>query len=200
VVGGERGGEPSLKVEAYAKWYGDYADAGEGPRIVAGRAAGADAMVRWTRQRRLNGWVTYSLLNGRVEMEDGATVPSAVDVTHSFTGVARLTVGPGWELGSTLRLASGRPLTPITGMDAEGRPLHGAPNGERLPWYARLDGRLTRYVPTKAGVGVVYLETLNALDRANVAGYTYSAAYTERRPVLSYFSERTLILGVGMNF
>jgi hypothetical protein len=50
------------------------------------------------------------------------------------------------------------------------------------------------------GVGVAYLETLNLLDKANVAGYTYTSGYTERRPVLSYFSGRTLVLGVGVNF
>lgn len=199
VIGGERVGEPSLKVETYGKWYGGYADHGAGPGIVAGRATGMDAIVRWTGQRRLNGWITYSLLDGKVELEDGTTAPSAVDVTHSLTGVARLTLQPGWELGSTLRLASGRPFTLVTGADSEGSAVYGPPHGERLPAYSRLDVRLTRYLPMR-GVGVVYLETLNLLDRANVAGYTYSSGYTEHRPVLSYFSGRTLVLGLGVNF
>lgn len=199
VIGGERDGEPSLKAEAYGKWYGGYADHGEGPGIVAGRAAGMDAIVRWTQQRRLNGWITYSLLDGSVELEDGTTASSAVDVTHSLTGVARLMLQPGWELGSTLRLASGRPFTSITGADGEGRAVYGPPDGERLPAYSRLDVRLTRFLPMR-GVGVAYLETLNLLDKANVAGYTYTSGYTERRPVLSYFSGRTLVLGVGVNF
>lgn len=204
VIGAERGGEPSMKVEGYVKRYANYVAEGEGPRITAGRVAGVDAIIRWSGQRRVNGWITYSYLDGEVELEDGRTAPSAVDVRHSLTGVARWTFRPGWELGSTLRVGSGKPFTNITG-GAEGEagrivPVYGAPNGARLPAYRRLDARLTRYIPMRAGVGVVYLETLNVLDTKNVAGYTYGAGYAERRPVNSYFSQRTLVLGLGLTF
>ena len=204
VIGAERGGEPSLKVEGYVKRYGDYVMDGEGPRITAGRVAGLDAIVRWSEQRALNGWITYSYLDGDVELEDGRTVPGAVDVRHSLTGVGRWNFRPGWELGSTLRIGSGKPFTDITG-GAEGEggrvtPIYGAPNGARLPTYRRLDARVTRYIPMRAGVGVVYLETLNLLDTKNVSGYTYGAGYAERRPVNAYFSQRTLVLGLGLTF
>ncbi len=204
VVGAERGGEPSLKVEGYVKRYADYVEDGEGPRITAGRVAGMDAIVRWSGQGPLSGWITYSYLDGTVDLGDGRTVPSAVDVRHSLTGVARWSFRPRWELGSTLRIGSGRPFTDITGgtEGADGRvtPVYGDPNGERLPAYRRLDARLTRYLPMRAGVGVVYLETLNILDTKNVSGYTYGAGYAERRPVHSYFSQRTLVLGLGLTF
>lgn len=205
VLGIERTGEPSLKVEGYVKRYGGYVeDEGTGPRIAAGRVAGVDAIVRWSEGRRLTGWITYGWLNGEVELEDGGTVPSAVDVRHSLTGVAKWSVAPRWELGSTLRLGSGRPFTEITGgeTDADGRvtPVYGDVNGDRLPSYARLDGRVSRYLPMRAGVGIVYLEMLNLLDRQNVSGYTYGAGYTERRAVHSHFSGRTLVLGLGLTF
>src|SRR3712207_8140395 len=47
-------------------------------------SSGVDAIVRWTRQARLNGWITYSYLDGEVELEGGERVPSAVDVTHTL--------------------------------------------------------------------------------------------------------------------
>lgn len=204
VVGAERGGEPSLKVEGYVKRYADYVEDGAGPRITAGRVAGVDAIVRWSEQRALNGWITYSYLDGTVDLADGQTVPSAVDVRHSLTGVARWAFRPRWEMGSTLRVGTGRPFTDITGGEAgaDGRvvPVYGAPNGARLPTYRRLDARLTRYLPMRAGVGVIYLETLNLLDTKNVSGYTYGAGYAERRPVNAYFSQRTLVLGLGLTF
>jgi vitamin B12 transporter len=204
VAGAERGGDPSLKVEGYLKRYGGYVEDGDGPRITAGRVAGVDAIVRWSGERRLSGWITYGYLDGTVRLEDGRTVPSAVDVRHSLTGVARWTFRPRWEMGSTLRLGSGRPFTDITGGEAQpdGRitPIHGDPNGSRMPGYARLDGRISRYLPMRAGVGIVYLEMLNLLDRANVSGYTYGAGYAERSTVHSYFSHRTLVLGVGLTF
>ena len=204
VLGAEREGEPSLRVEGYFKRYGGYVEEGEGPRITAGRVAGVDAIVRWSGDRRLAGWITYGWLDGRVELEDGSTVPSAVDVRHSLTGVAKWTVAPRWELGSTLRLGSGRPFTGIVGgrTEADGRiaPAYGDPHGERMPGYARLDGRISRYLPMRAGVGIVYLEMLNLLDRQNVSGYTYGAGYAERRPVHTHFSGRTLVLGLGLTF
>ncbi|HEX2090866.1 MAG TPA: TonB-dependent receptor plug domain-containing protein [Longimicrobiaceae bacterium] len=206
VAGAERRGEPSLRVESYLKRYGSYVAAGDGPRITAGEAAGVDAMLRWTRQARLNGWITYSYLHGRVELEDGIEVPSAVDVTHTLTGVAKLSVGRRWEVGSTLRYGTGRPFTPVVGAGTdEGapalfRPVYGPTHGERLPAYARLDGRITRFVTRGSTSGVVYLEMLNLLDRDNVAAYTYDAAYRERRAVSSFFSDRTLVLGMGLTF
>ncbi|HEU4558421.1 MAG TPA: hypothetical protein VFS20_11250, partial [Longimicrobium sp.] len=200
VIGAERGGEPSIKVEGFVKDYDDYAQSGDGPRIVAGRAMGMDAIVRWQRQKVLNGWITYSYLDGSLELEDGREVSSAVDVTHTLTGVARLTLRKGYEVGSTLRLGTGRPFTPVTGADAEGRAVYGTPNGERMPAYARLDGRVMRYIPMNGSVGVLYLEMLNLLDRNNVQAYTYGPGYTERREVPAFFSNRTLILGMGLTF
>lgn len=204
VVGIERAGEPSLKVEGYLKRYGGYVADGEGPRVTAGRVAGVDAIVRWSESRRLTGWITYGWLDGRVDLEDGSTVPSAVDVRHSLTGVARWSVAPRWELGSTLRLGTGRPFTDVAGgeTDGDGRvsPVYGSIHGSRMPNYARLDGRVSRYLPMRAGVGVVYLEMLNLLDRQNVAGYTYGAGYADRRAVHSHFSSRTLVLGLGLTF
>ncbi|HWK90363.1 MAG TPA: hypothetical protein VNP72_10215, partial [Longimicrobium sp.] len=200
VVGAERGGEPSLRVEGYWKEYGDYTAAADGPAITSGRAAGMDAIVRWDEQKRVNGWLTYSYLDGSVALADGGTAPSAVDVTHTLTAVTRIVLRPQWELGGTLRLGSGRPFTAILGADAQGRPVYGAPNGDRMPTYTRVDGRLTRYIPMRAGVGVVYLEGLNLLDRANVQAYTYGAGYTERRSMPAFFAQRTLILGMGLTF
>jgi len=205
VAGVERDGEPSLRVEGYLKQYGDYAPDGPGPRIEAGRVAGMDAIVRWARQKRVNGWITYSFLDGTVRLEDGGVVPSAVDVTHSLTGVARVTLAPQWELGSTARLGTGRPYTPVLGSEtdpASGRPVpvYGEVHGERLPLYARLDARLTRFVPMRAGMGVVYAEVLNLLDRSNVAGYTYDAGYQARRPIDSFYATLTAVFGMGITF
>jgi len=200
MIGAERGGEPSVKVEAFVKDYDDYVERGDGPRIASGRAAGMDAIVRWSRQKVLNGWITYSYLDGTVKLEDGREAPSAVDVTHTLTGVARLTLPHSLELGSTLRLGSGRPFTAITGADAQGRAVYGAPNGDRMPVYQRLDARVMRYIPMNGSVGVVYLEMLNLLDRNNPQAYTYGPGYTERRAVPAFFANRTIILGMGLTF
>ncbi|CAN5886499.1 hypothetical protein BH23GEM7_BH23GEM7_40810 [soil metagenome] len=189
VAGAERQGEPALKVETFVKSYDEYVAVGQGPQITSGQAVGADAIVRWSKQERLNGWITYSLLRGRVELEDGSVVPSAVDVTHSLTAVARLQLPEGFQVGTTARYGSGRPYTAP----------EGSPNGERLPDYQRLDARLTRFWSTRTGTLVTYLEMLNVLDHRNVVAYSFGSS-GERRDIPAVFADRTAVLGFSLSF
>jgi tetratricopeptide (TPR) repeat protein len=204
VAGLERGGEPAIRVEGYLKRYGDFAPDGEGPAAVAGRQLGLDAMVRWSRNERLNGWITYSLLDGRLELEDGRDVASALNVTHSVTVVGRLAISELWELGSTLRYATGRPYSGVSGSVPAGTPgyppvpVYSGVHDERLPRYARLDGRVTRYVPLRGGMAIAYVEMLNLLDRENVLGYSYDATYGQRLPITSFYRSRTAVVGVEL--
>jgi tetratricopeptide (TPR) repeat protein len=203
VVAGERDGEPSVRLEAYAKAYGSYEGFGEGPKIQGGNARGVDAIIRWSRQERLNGWVTYSILDADVRLAEGSAVPAAVDVTHSLTAVGRLTLGENWELGMTAKAATGRPYTEVLGVRRESDgtvPLYGAINGARLPQYTRFDMRLTRFARLPSGLAVGYLEVINVLNQANVASYTWGQDYTVRSPIRSYFAVRSAVLGLEIQF
>ena len=126
-------------------------------------------------------------------------------MTHTLTTVVKYQLASEWQVGTTARYATGRPFTPIVGTttDPESgapRPLFGATNGERLPGYFRLDGRITKVVGLGGGFAAFYLEALNVLGRANVMDYTYDATYEERRPIESFFGERTLVFGVEAQF
>lgn len=204
VAGVQRDGAVALRAEAYIKEYNDYVGSGDGPPLVAGRAAGLDVLVRWAGTDRVSGWLTYSLLDGEVELADGGRVASAYDVTHTATAVTRVTVTDAWEVGFTGRYSTGRPFTPITGAEpaAEGPavPIYGPVHSRRMPDYFRLDGRLTRIVPLTGGALITYVEGLNLLDRRNVMAYTYDDDYRNRRPVASFFAERTLVLGFEAQF
>lgn len=205
-AGAERAGEPALRVEGFTKKYEDFRrTGGGGPHTVSGDTRGVDAMVRWQRQSRLNGWVTYSLLDAEVELEDGDVVPAQFDVTHSFTGVARFALTDAWETGGTLRYATGRPYSPVTDVRPGAQP--GWPprpvfdvHGDRLPDYFRIDGRITRFQEIGGSAGVFYLEMLDLTGRRNVADYTYDASFTERREVESFFARRTFVLGAEFSF
>jgi vitamin B12 transporter len=205
VAGVERGGMLAVRVEGYVKAYDEFVAAGDGPQAVAGLNTGADAIARWTPLEGPRGWVAYSLLRSRLELADGAEVPSSLDVTHSFTLVARLPLGQTWEVGATARYATGRPFTPIVGGtadDATGAPIprYGDLHAERLPDHRRLDARLTRYLFGEGRSAVAYLEMLNLLDRRNVMNYTYGDDFTTRVPVNAFFAHRTLVLGVELQF
>lgn len=205
-LGAQRQGVAPLRLEAYIKAYDGYVPFGEGPRIAAGRAAGLDALLRWPGSPRLNGWLSYAFLDAVVDLEDGRRVPSAADVTHTLTVVAKTSPIERWELGFTGRYGTGRPLTPILGPAEPGgpgappEPLYGPIHGGRLPDLIRLDARLTHLAPVRGGLLVLYVEALNLLDRANVLAYTYDESYRNRRPVESFFADRTLVLGVEAQF
>lgn len=208
VAGIQRDGAPALRAEAYIKHYDDYvaeqgASAGA-PQVVAGRAAGLDLLVRPQPIGPVVGWLTYSYIDSEVELEDGGRVPSRYDVTHTLTGVGKLSLGE-FELGLTGRYGTGRPHTPILGAApptgaGPAAPLYGEIHSERLPDYFRLDGRLSRLVRMRGGIVVAYVEGLNLLDRGNVMQYTYDADYSEPRPVRTFFGHRTLVFGLEAQF
>lgn len=205
VLGVQHRGLLSFRAEAYVKDYDEYApdpDAA-GPEVVDGRAVGVDALLRWSGNDLVSGWLTYSLLDARLELADGTKTSSSYDVTHTLSAVAKLALGDWWELGLTGRLATGRPYTPIVGA-VEGAenpaPEYGPVLSARYPDYRRLDARLTRYLSVGGRSVVIYLEGLNVLDRRNVMGYTYDDAYRNPEPVESFFADRTLVLGVEAAF
>ena len=205
-AGAQRDGDLAIRAEAFLKQYDRYAhEDTDAPRAIAGSARGIDLLASWDAGRSVSGWVSYSLLDGEIELEDGTTASSRVDVTHTVTTVAKLYFRDVWQIGGTARYATGRPFTPIIGQatDAETgapRPVFGETYGERLPDYFRLDARLTRVVGLGGGFAAFYLEALNVLGRSNVMDYTYDAAYEERREIAAFFGEPTLVFGVEAQF
>ncbi|HEX6064496.1 MAG TPA: TonB-dependent receptor [Longimicrobiales bacterium] len=213
VVGFEREDPVLIRVEGFAKSYDGYqAIAGtsaitpdaEGPAIGEGRVLGVDALVRWKASGAVSGWASYSLLDARVRLQEtGAWVAASTDVRHTLTSVVKFAFGEDWEVGTTTRLGSGRPYTPIVGSNSVNgvrEAVYGAVHSERLPVYARFDTRLTRLLPTSKGTYVFYIEGLNLLDRANVMAYTYDATYSRRIPIESFFANRTLVFGAEAMF
>lgn len=207
VAGVQRRGALSFRAEAYLKDYDDYRPDpdGAGPLVVDGRATGLDVLLQWIGTQRLSGWLTYSLLRGRLAFGDGSTTPSSYDVTHTLAGVSKVAMGRWWELGLTARYATGRPYTAILGAtdptgDKPLAPEYGPLLAERYPDYWRLDARLTRFLPVRGRSVIIYLEALNVLDHVNVMGYTYDGLYRNPRPVESFFADRTLVLGAEATF
>ncbi|HUP87906.1 MAG TPA: hypothetical protein VM100_01005, partial [Longimicrobiales bacterium] len=206
VLGLEREAPVFLRVEAFMKSYSGYTNATgsavpqivqQGPAIDQGRALGVDALIRWKASGALSGWASYSYLDAEVKLASSQAsklasswIPSATDVHHTFTGVAKLAVSDNWEIGTTARLGSGKPYTPH----------NAAVHSDRMPTYARLDTRLTRLMTTKGGMVVVYVEGLNLLDRHNVMGYTYDSSFSRKIPVESFFAHRTLVIGAEAMF
>ncbi len=161
----------------------NYANAGSGESL------GIDLLIKRRQQERRMGWLSYSWgRSTRRNRLTGAEYPSSGDQTHTLTlvwkqplpGVAR-----AWEWGFRLQAASGKPYTPVTGRSHETlpdgtrrwRPVLGATNSARLPYYFSLDLRIDRKIPIDDWELGIYLELQNVTGHENVIRYDYGNSY-----------------------
>ena len=179
----------------------------------AGRASGVDLFVKYGGflQTRFSGWLAYSLLRSRrlqvrhlgydVRYEEA---PSPFDVTHNLNVVGKMRLVGALSGGITLKHATGRPATPITGaIPVEGEsyhlPIEGRIGSERYPTFRRIDASLSYVLPFgQQSYAVFYTTVNNLLDRANVLEYEYSIDYAERRPRSPNF-RRSIYFGATFN-
>lgn len=199
VLGVEREGTAGLlRAEVFAKRYGDYRAFGAGPAIQGTQTHGAEVIAQRV-AGTVTGFVGYSLLNATSRLHDGQHVRGAFDITHSATASITASLAGDWSLGTTARYGTGAPRTPILGgtrtEDGNTVPVYGALMSERLPAYARLDGRVMRHIRMPGALLTMFVEVLNVTNRANVAAFTYDPSYTSREAVHTFFARRTLVVG-----
>ncbi|HYE59513.1 MAG TPA: TonB-dependent receptor, partial [Rhodothermales bacterium] len=177
-----------------------------------GSARGIDLFAKYGGylESRLSGWVAYSYMQasrlqvrqvGRSLAYDEGPAPS--DITHNLTVVGKARVTPRLGTSLTFRYATGRPVTPIIGAEqVEGvpyyLPIEGEVGSERQPSFQRLDAQFTYRVPFGSHTATLYMALQNALGRANVSRYEYSADYQQRSERLTHY-RRFVYLGVMLN-
>ncbi|HSG48636.1 MAG TPA: TonB-dependent receptor, partial [Longimicrobiales bacterium] len=175
---------------------GDYGFVGGEPLLSdgEGRAYGVELFG----QRKLTGRIyalgAYTLSWSEFSGADGVLRPSSWDVRQALDLTAGYRMGEKWEMGTKLRVLSGRPFTPfdpdrsaaefpVTG---RGVPDWDRIGAERTPAYARLDVRGERRFDFDGWNAVIFLDVQNVLNRANPIGFLYTRdpAYPDnRRPV-----------------
>jgi hypothetical protein len=211
VAGVEQGLGPatSVKVEAYYKTYRNRVVAVPDSRLYAndgeGSARGAELMIRHAVSRRFFGWLSYSYAKSqRLEGPGQPWRDYQYDQPQTLTLVGSYDLTPKWSAGAKLNYHSGPLITPVVGRYADAgsnsgfSPVYGEPYSERLGDYLRLDLR-TDYAFLFHGWKLnLYAEVINALNRPNPAGLTYSKDYSRHEnvnnlPLLPY-------LGLGAEF
>jgi hypothetical protein len=205
------GAASSVKVEAYYKTYRDRVVEVADKRIFSndgsGLARGVELMLRHEVSRRFFGWLSYSYAESqRLGPPSYDWRPYQYDQPHTLTLVGSYDVTPAWSAGLKLNYHSGPLITPVVGRVADSDPnntagwlpIYGQPYSERLSDYLRLDIR-TDYALRLEGAKVnLYAEVINALNRPNPAGVTYSKDFSQRQtvnnlPLLPY-------VGLGIEF
>ena len=194
----------------------------------SGHAYGFDVFVE-KRQRmasdRVSGWVSYTYGRANLDAYD-VRRPFDYDRRHAVSVVSTIGVWSRLDLGATLRVASGfpttrpwacvwRPSRPPDGSGAlvpafsQGLPVWTVDFGDvsnlsraRLPVYARLDLRATFKPRNPAGRWQVYLDVLNALNRANASRLDPDLRFdpTSDRPRIDYSSDSGLPLLPSFGF
>jgi len=168
----------------------------------------------------INGWISYSFLRTRrlatrripqpvggniEERYEYVDAVSPYDLTHNLTVVTKVNLTPQFNIGATVRVATGRPVTPIVGAIPDPQypfyhPIEGVPFSERLPLYWRLDTSATYYQALKGNNYIVFFMGLsNLTNRKNVLDYDYSLDYSSRKPRTTNFS-RFIYVGASVSF
>ncbi len=198
-----------LRMEAYHKAYRDLAQQTRDREVTSGgrgSTAGADVFLRWRGLPLVDGRIAYSFIRARrTDPDTRVLARSPFDVTHTLSVVAEHKWGSRFTLSGAWRHSTGRPYTPVAGAAfnaGEGVwvPVYGAPYGERLPAFQRVD--LSASLLHSFGgrnLTVFFVGIQNALDRVNVYGYRYSADYSTKIAERSQF-KRSVYVGASVYF
>ncbi len=137
-----------------------------------GVAEGVELYLQGRTGKRIEWWVNYSLSRSEDEI-DGERVPRKIDQRHAFNADLNYRFGRNWDLNLAWRFHTGWRVTPVTLETVGGEPVPVAArlNSEQLPYYHRLDMRVSRRWPLKSGAVTAFLDVQNAYNRKNVAGF-----------------------------
>jgi len=157
---------------------GGFVDFSEFPfqNSLNGHARGFELTLQRRSANGLAGWISYAF--ARTELTDernGLVFPSDVDQRHTVNVYANYRFNDTWNLSSELRYGSGQPIPGFFGQDSQGYFLTAERNQTRVPFYNRIDVRLSKAFLFGRWKMTLTGEVLNVLNRNNVryAGFDF---------------------------
>ncbi len=183
-----------LGVEGFYKYLYDRiigTQFGTAPKFMnggRGRIYGLEVSAKVNPTGRFFGYLSYTLSRSEREDHHEGYKLFDFDQPHILTlsGVYRL--GRGWEVGTTFRLVSGNPSTPVIGAvynadTALYSPVYGPLNSIRSTLFSRLDVRLAKTWRLDPGKISVYVDVQNIYNRTNAEGIVYDFDYRMSMPI-----------------
>ncbi len=178
----------SVRAEVYGKTFDGY---GIDDALLkyrnggSGTARGVELLVKKDGKDSITGFFSLSISTARRTNDlTGERFRFDHDQPVIATLVGQYRHSDAWVWGAKWSYHTGSPYTPVvsTGLYSDGRvkPVYGAINSLRVPTYHRLDLRVDRKVSANF---TQYFELINAYNRKNVAGYSYSPDYQKREEV-----------------
>lgn len=135
-------------------------------------ARGIELFLRGRAASRIRWWVNYGYASTEDEIS-GEKVPRQIEQRSTVNVDINFDLGRRWSANLAWRFHSGWRITPVFFEEEDGElvPVAGRTNSDHLPDYHRLDLRLSRTWPIKAGSLTVFADVQNVYNRGNVAGY-----------------------------
>ena len=141
-----------------------------------GYARGFELTVQRRSANKLAGWISYAYTRTELtDTSDGLIFPSDTDQRHTVNVYANYRFNDTWNLSSELRYGSGQPIPGFFGQDSQGYFLIHERNQTRVPFYNRVDVRLSKAFLFKRWKMTLTGEVLNLFNRNNVryAGFDF---------------------------
>jgi len=141
-----------------------------------GHARGFELTLQRRSANKLAGWISYAYTRTELTDERNSLVfPSDADQRHTVNVYANYRFNDTWNLSSELRYGSGQPIPGFFGQDSQGYFLTDERNQTRVPFYNRIDVRLSKAFLFKKWKMTLTGEVLNLLNRNNVryAGFDF---------------------------
>ena len=185
----------SVSVEGFYKRLYDLEVNGVGPDgnplLVnggKGRIYGVELLGKLNPTGHAFGFVSYTLSRSERNDYGNGWRLFDYDQTHILTLMGGYKFGRGWDVGSTFRLVSGNPRTPVIGSVYNANvdfynPVYGAVNSARDPLFHQLSIRVEKGWKFKAWQLAAYLDVQNAYNHRSQEGLQYSYDYAQSQPV-----------------
>ena len=141
-----------------------------------GHARGFEFTVQRRSANKLAGWVSYAYTRTELtDARDGLIFASDADQRHTLNVYGNYRFNDTWNLSSEWRYSSGQPIPGFFGQDAQGYFLTDQRNQVRVPFYHRVDVRLSKAFLFKKWKLTLTGEVLNVFNRHNVryAGFDF---------------------------
>jgi hypothetical protein len=180
----------SLVVEPYYKTFKDLAISDSTNRyesVGKGEAYGLDVTYR-KKVNKFDIIAAYTFVKAKRQLNTNSNKKYRFegDIPHTLQVNTSYKLDNNWRVASLFKFNSGRPYTPIVGIEkadyngqAYNRPLYGTPYSERMPSSYDLDiqiGKTFKY--SKSELEVAFeLMNVNALFKENIDSYRYNDNY-----------------------
>ncbi|HEX3249889.1 MAG TPA: carboxypeptidase-like regulatory domain-containing protein [Pyrinomonadaceae bacterium] len=143
---------------------------------LKGHARGFELTLQRRSANRLGGWLSYAYTRTELtDTRDALVFASDADQRHTVNAYANYRFNDTWNLSSELRYGSGQPVPGFFGQDSQGYFLTEERNRTRVPFYNRVDVRLSKAFLFKRWKMTLTGEVLNLFNRNNVryAGFDF---------------------------